>query len=310
MKKILTIIGPTASGKTSLAVDLSKKLNSEIIGLDSRQIYRGMSIGTAQPTIKELGGAKHHLIGFQDPSEPISAGQYAKLVTEKVKNIQVGGKNPIICGGAGLYYRAISRGIFKGSVSDPINRNRLEKLYDNNPSDLLAHLTTIDPEYAELVHINNKKRLVRALEIFEATGKAPSEHFHDQRFNPTTELDLFTVKIKWKRNILNERIQNRADEMLDQGWIAEVETLLKQQDREKKLFTALNSIGYSQIQSFLSNKMSFEEMRDDIIIKTRQFARRQVKWFAKEPIDLTLEMDKLEKKEIVEILCCISRVIV
>ena len=310
MKKILTIIGPTASGKTSLAVYLSKKLNAEIIGLDSRQLYRGMPIGTAQPTNKEMGGVKHHLIGFQDPSDPISAGQYAKLITDKVKNIQANGKNPIICGGAGLYYRAISRGIFKGSVSDPINRDRLEKLYDNNPSELLDHLNAIDPEYAELVHINNKKRLVRALEIFEATGKAPSEHFHDQKSNPTTELDLFTVKIKWKRNILNERIQNRADEMLDQGWIEEVETLLKQQDREKKLYTALNSIGYSQIQSYLRNKMSYEDMREDIIIKTRQFARRQVKWFAKEPIDLALEMDNLDTKEIVQILHCLFQVII
>ena len=107
MKKILTIIGPTASGKTSLAVNLSKKLNAEVIGLDSRQIYSGMSIGTAQPTTKEMGGVKHHLIGFQDPSDPISAGQYAKLITDKVKNIQADGRNPIICGGAGLYYLSL-----------------------------------------------------------------------------------------------------------------------------------------------------------------------------------------------------------
>ena len=310
MKKILTIIGPTASGKTSLAVNLSKKLNAEVIGLDSRQIYSGMSIGTAQPTTKEMRGVKHHLIGFQDPSDPISAGQYAKLITDKVKNIQADGRNPIICGGAGLYYRAISKGIFQGSVSDPINRNRLEKLYDNNPSDLLGHLRAIDPEYADLVHINNKKRLVRALEIFEATGKTPSEHFHDQKSNPTTELDLFTIEIKWKQNVLNERIENRADEMLDRGWIEEVETLLKQQSRNKKLFTALSSIGYSQIQSYLSNKIPYEEMREDIIIKTRQFARRQVKWFAKEPIDLSLEMDNLETKEIVQILYCLFQVII
>ena len=310
MKKIITIIGPTASGKTSLAVNLSKKLNTEVIGLDSRQIYSGMSIGTAQPTIKEMGGVKHHLIGFQDPSEPISAGQYAKLITDKVKNIQANGRNPIICGGAGLYYRAISRGIFKGSFSDPMNRNRLEKLYDSNPPHLLDRLRAIDPEYAELVHINNKKRLVRALEIFEATGKVPSEHFHEQKSNPTTELDLFTIEIKWKRNVLNERIQNRTDEMLKQGWIEEVEILLKKQDRDKKIFTALSSIGYSQIQSYLFNKISYEEMREDIIIKTRQFAKRQIKWFAKEPIDLTLEMNELDTEEIIKILYCLFQVII
>ena len=117
MKKIITIIGPTASGKTSLAVNLSKKINAEVIGLDSRQIYSGMSIVKALPTIKEMGGVKHHLIGFQDPSDPISAGEYSKLVIDKVETIQSNGKVPIICGGAGLYYRAISKGIFEGSTT-------------------------------------------------------------------------------------------------------------------------------------------------------------------------------------------------
>ena len=176
-----------------------------MIGLDSRQIYRGMSIGTAQPTIKEMEGIKHHLIGFQDPSDPISAGEYSKLVIDKVETIQSNGKVPIICGGAGLYYRAISKGIFEGSTTDLLARDRLEKSYDDDPLKLLEQLRSIDPEYAELVHLNNKKRLVRALEIFEATGKTPSENFIEQRFNPTAELDLYTIAIKWKRNILKER---------------------------------------------------------------------------------------------------------
>ena len=309
MRRIITIIGPTASGKTSLAVRLSKKLNAQVIGLDSRQIYKGMSIGTAQPTIEEMDGVKHHLIGFQEPSEPISAGEYSKLLIDRVKAIRSDSKVPIICGGAGLYYRAISKGIFKGSTSDLSVRHRLEESYDNDPIKLLEKLHSIDPEYAELVHLNNKKRLVRALEIFEVTGKTPSENFIDQRSNPTAELDLYTIQIKWTRNILNERIMRRTDAMLDQGWIREVELLLSKQKNDKVLYPAINSIGYDQIQSYLNNKITHEEMREEIIVKTRQFAKKQAQWFEKEPIDLTLEMDNLDSQNISQILYCLLKVI-
>ena len=309
MRRIITIIGPTASGKTSLAVRLSKKLNAQVIGLDSRQIYKGMSIGTAQPTIEEMDGVKHHLIGFQDPSDPISAGEYSKLVIERVKAILSDSKVPIICGGAGLYYRAISKGIFEGSMSDISARHRLEESYDNDPIKLLEKLRSIDPEYAELVHLNNKKRLVRALEIFEVTGKTPSENFIDQISNPTAELDLYTIQIKWTRNILNERIMRRTDAMLDQGWIREVELLLSKQKNDKVLYPAINSIGYDQIQSYLNNKITHEEMREEIIVKTRQFAKKQAQWFEKEPIDLTLEMDNLDSQNISQILYCLLKVI-
>ena len=309
MRRIITIIGPTASGKTSLAVRLSKKLNAQVIGLDSRQIYKGMSIGTAQPTIEEMDGIKHHLIGFQNPSDPISAGEYSKLVIDRVKAIRSDSKVPIICGGAGLYYRAISKGIFEGSTSDISARHRLEESYDNDPIKLLEKLRSIDPEYAELVHLNNKKRLVRALEIFEVTGKTPSENFIDQISNPTAELDLYTIQLKWTRNILNKRIMRRTDAMLDQGWIREVELLLSKQKNDKVLYPAINSIGYDQIQSYLNNKITHEEMREEIIVKTRQFAKKQAQWFEKEPIDLTLEMDNLDSQNISQILYCLLKVI-
>ena len=309
MRRIITIIGPTASGKTSLAVRLSKKLNAQVIGLDSRQIYKGMSIGTAQPTIEEMDGVKHHLIGFQEPSEPISAGEYSKLLIDRVKAIRSDSKVPIICGGAGLYYRAISKGIFEGSTSDLSARHRLEESYDNDPIKLLEKLRSIDPEYAELVHLNNKKRLVRALEIFEVTGKTPSENFINQISNPTAELDLYTIQLKWTRNILNKRIMRRTDAMLDQGWIREVELLLSKQKNDKVLYPAINSIGYDQIQSYLNNKITHEEMREEIIVKTRQFAKKQAQWFEKEPIDLTLEMDNLDSQNISQILYCLLKVI-
>jgi tRNA dimethylallyltransferase len=296
MEKILTIIGPTASGKSSLSVELAKRLNGEIIGLDSRQIYEGMPIGTAQPTDIEMDGIPHHLFGFRNPEKPISSGEYAKMVKEKVVEIHGFGKIPIICGGAGLYYRALKTGIFEGSVSDLPTRDRLDQAYEDDPAALLERLRSIDPEYAEIVHINNKKRLMRALEIFEATGKTPSEHFKNQEENPAETLNLFTILLNWDRKIIIERIEQRTDEMLENGWIEEVQELLIKQSESKKVYPALNSIGYRQIQTYLKDEMTYDEMQEDIVIRTRQFARRQIQWYKKEKIDLIVEMDHLNQE--------------
>jgi len=302
MKKILTIIGPTASGKTSLSVELAKKLDGEIIGLDSRQIYEGMSIGTAQPTQDEMEGIQHHLMGFQDPAIPISAGIYTSKVKEKVTEIQKNGKTPIICGGAGLYFRALKTGIFQGSVSDLPIRNRLDQAYEDDPVALLERLKFIDPEYAEIVHINNKKRLMRALEIYEITGRSPSEHFKAQKEKPTDSLNLYTILLNWNRQKIINRIERRTDEMLENSWIEEVESLLIQQEKSKLTYPGLNSIGYRQIQAYLKNEMTLDEMKEDIVIRTRQFARRQVQWFKKENIDLIIEMDNLDTEKIPQII--------
>jgi|TARA_B100000959_G_C14994597_1_gene629647 tRNA dimethylallyltransferase len=310
MKKIITIVGPTASGKTSLAVKLSKKLNAEVISLDSRQLYNGMPIGTAQPTDKEMEGIPHHLIGFSDPKEPVSAGSYAKLVIDKVRFIQDNGKVPIICGGAGLYYRAIKRGIFKDSISDKGLREKLERSYDEDSIALMEKLKIIDPDYADIVHINNKKRLVRALEIFGATGRSPSDHFNEQSFNPSQCLDLFTVVLDWERENLIKRIEIRLEQMLSLGWVEEVNGLLEKQNKGPSYYPALNSIGYSQIQSYLNGEKNYDKMKEEILIKTRQFARRQRQWFKKENTELLLRMDTLEINEIVQILSGLFRVII
>ena len=302
MEKILTIIGPTASGKSSLSVELAKRLDGEIIGLDSRQIYKGMPVGTAQPTKEEMDGIPHHLFGFRNPAKPISSGEYAKMMKEKVVEIRGFGKTPIICGGAGLYYRALKTGIFEGSVSDLPTRDRLDQAYEDDPAALLARLRSIDPEYAEIVHINNKKRLMRALEIYEATGKTPSEHFRDQEKNQVETMNLFTILLNWDRKIIIERIEQRTDEMLENGWIEEVQELLIKQSESKKVYPALNSIGYRQIQSYLKNELTFDEMREDIVIRTRQFARQQVQWYKKENIELIIEMDNLNHKKIPKII--------
>jgi tRNA dimethylallyltransferase len=301
MDKILTIIGPTASGKSALSVELAKRLDGEIISLDSRQIYEGMPMGTAQPTHEEMDGIPHHLFGFRNPAKPISSGEYAKMVKEKVVEIRGFGKVPIICGGAGLYYRALKTGIFEGSVSDLPTRDRLDQAYEDDPVSLLERLKSIDPKYASIVHINNKKRLMRALEIYETTGKTPSEHFQDQEENPVESMNLFTILLIWNRKIIIDRIEKRTDEMLENGWIEEVQELLIKQSESKMVYPALNSIGYRQIQSYLKGDLTFDEMREDIVIRTRQFAKRQVQWFKKENIDLMVEMDNLDRNMTPEI---------
>ena len=302
MKKIITIVGATATGKTSLAIKLARRFNGEIISLDSRQIYRGMQIGTAQPTNEEMKGIKHHLVGIHNPSNTVSAGVYAELVINKVQSIHSRFKIPIICGGAGLYYRAIKKGIFDGSVTNTLLRKRLEQSYDKNPIILMECLLKIDPEYAKIVHINNKKRLVRALEIYETTGKTPSENFNKQKSNYTNHLDLFTIMLNWNRDILNKRISQRLDYMLELGWIKEVKNLLEKEKNSSLSYPALNSIGYAQIASYLASQIDYQQMKKEIMIKTCQFAKRQVQWFKKENIEIIVEMIDIKNKEIEEIL--------
>jgi len=285
----LAIIGPTASGKSEVAVALAKKINGEVVGMDSRQIYEGMAIGTAQPTLDEQGGVPHHMIGIKPLNEEIAAGAYAKLVLNLVTDIQSRGKIPVICGGAGLYYRAITKGIFEESVSDLNARKQLEDEYDKNGStNLMDRLMELDPEYAEIVHPNNKKRLIRALEIYASTGKPPTEHYQNQSKDSQPQLDLFTIYMDWELDELGDRIAKRTTKMLKTGWVNEVRTLMKQYPDE--VLHPLDSIGYSQIITYLNDEISEKELETEITLRTRQFAVRQIKWFRKETIDLTIKM--------------------
>ena len=296
MKKIITIIGPTATGKTSLSIKLAKLINGQIVGLDSRQIYKGMSIGTAQPTELEMGLVKHHLIGFREPWESISAGEYSDMVIEISKNITKNGFAPIISGGAGLYYRALTSGIFDESTSNMDIRLEIENEYDLNPMLLYEKLKKIDPDYAKIVHINNKKRLVRALEIYQITGVSPSKNFEKQKnqLNKQNKMNLFTIFLSLDREIHRSRIRSRTLEMINNGWIQETKRLIKIKEKNNIDLPALNSIGYEQIVSFLDGEMSRETLLETIINKTWQYARKQIKWFRNEDIDLIIDITNLD----------------
>lgn len=293
MNKILTIIGPTASGKTEFSVKLAKKLNAEIIGLDSRQIYQGLAIGTAQPSILEQEGIPHHLINVMSPSTTVSAGSYSALVRKAVLEIQLRSKTPLICGGAGLYYRALKNGIFAGSKTDNKIRKKLEDEYNEIGSKrMLSKLKKYDPEYAKSIHPNNKKRLVRALEILESTGIAPSINFRVQKELSVPKLNLYTIYLEWDRSVLKDRIAKRTKVMLKNGWVKEVEKIIKNYPR--KHLHPLDSIGYREIISYLKGELTLDLLEEKIIIKTRQFAKRQIQWFKNEKIDLSINMDNFD----------------
>ena len=286
----LAIIGPTASGKSTVAVEIAKRIKGEVIGLDSRQIYKDMAIGTAQPSIKEQRGVLHHLIGIKPPSETISAGAYSKLVLDVAKDIKSRNHIPVLCGGSGLYYRALTQGIFDESKTDLKIRKELENEYDQHGSEtLMSQLISIDPDYAKNVHPNNKKRLIRALEIYQSTGKTPTQHYNKQsNSSKNNTLDLFTIYLEWEKSELNNRIKTRTKEMLKAGWIDEVKKLLK--DYSDAIIPPLDSIGYREIVSYIDDKTTLRSLEKTIDIKTRQFSVRQIKWFNKESIDLTIKM--------------------
>ena len=262
-----------------------------------------MKIGTAQPSKKERDGVVHHLIGCLDPWISISAGQYAKKIYEKIDQIESKGKVPLICGGAGLYYRSITMGLFEKSTTNMEIRKSLEMSYEKSPETLMKKLQLIDPEYSNVVHINNRQRLIRALEIYQNTGKPPTEHYKNQKKN--NQLKLFTIYLDWTRSTLNKRIVTRAKDMISNGWFDEAKLLYHKQDKSKVKFPALNSIGYSQMMKYFKDEINKSELEESIIIETRQFAKRQAQWFSKEKIDIVLKMDNLKIKDLPEILCCI-----
>jgi tRNA dimethylallyltransferase len=302
LNKILTIIGPTASGKTSLSIEIAKLVNGEIIGLDSRQIYKFMKIGTAQPSSDDLERVPHHLIGVRDPKYTISAGQYTEMVKNKILEINSRNKIPIICGGSGLYFRSLYFGLFNKSKSDKNIRKKLEKAYDKHPEALLKRLKKVDLEYSKIVHINNKKRLVRALEIFEITGESPSHHFKNQK-KDNLGSKMFTIYLLRDRNKLLSRISARTKKMLQEGWIDEVRNLLLLQRKSGFTYSALNSIGYNQIIDYLNGLLDYKSLEIKIIQKTNQLSKKQNQWFKKENIDLIIDMDRLEVEEVANIIC-------
>ena len=296
MDKVFAISGPTSSGKTNLAIKLAQNIDGEVIGVDSRQIYKSIPIGTAQPSKKELDAIPHHLIGIKDLNEPISAGEYAKLVDEKIYEIIDRKKVPILCGGTGLYFKALFEGIFSESKTDLDIRKRLEKEYDIDKEVLYKKLESIDPNYALKVHINNKKRLVRALELYEITGKNMSDNFSSDNEKSDFYDKFFTVYLKMSRPILQKRIVKRTNSMLENGLIEEVKNII---DKGYNV-SQLDYIGFDEVTSYLIGNTSLDDACEKIIIRTRQYAKRQLKWFDAQRFDIVIDADNINSDDMVD----------
>jgi len=285
---VLVIVGPTAVGKSAVAVAVASQLGGEIIALDSRQIYRFMPIGTDQPEKKGQGRIPHHLYGIREPDKSISSGEYARLVEQKINVIFQKGNHPILCGGSGLYFKAVTEGLFEGSTSDPTIRQRLkEDLKEKGADALLRKLMKIDPEYARIVHPNNHKRLLRALEIHEITGIPPSEHFKKQK-GKSSLYRFFSAYLRASIEHLEGWIGERTRKMIEAGWVDEVKSLLKL--GYSGLAHPMDSLGYRQIMDYLEGKVDFDEMVTLINIETRQYARKQLKWFDRERVDIRIDV--------------------
>ena len=296
MIKIFSIFGPTGIGKSSLAIELAKKSNGEIIGVDSRQIYKGIAVGTAQPSSTQLERIKHHLIGIKQLNEKISAGEYIRLIDEKIDQILSKGKTPILCGGTGLYFKSLIEGIFEGSHTNEKIRNRLEEEYEINKEKLYERLQKVDPYYAKKVHINNRKRLVRALEIFETTGKSMSENF-DLIPKASKYVDNYHfVYLRMNNELLHSRIYKRIGVMVKDGMINEVQEILN----NKIDISHINYIGFKELSSFIDDKISINAAIESIFIRTRQYAKRQKKWFNSNSYDLSFDLDKVSENDIVD----------
>lgn len=280
MKPTVVVIGgPTASGKSKLGIELAKKINGEIISADSMQIYKDMNIGTAKVTKEEMENIKHYMIDFLSPEERYSVSDYKQSADKSIEEIIKNGKSPIIVGGTGLYIDALIYGIeFTKEEFDEEYRENLNKIADNGGlKDLYNEALKIDPIAMQKISQNDKKRIIRVLEIFKKTGKTKTEQDEKSRINEV-KYDYKVFAIDMERQVLYDRINKRVDLMISKGLIDEVENILK---KYKNFPTAMQGLGYKEVVEYLEGNLSKEEMIDKIKQKSRNYAKRQLTWFRK-----------------------------
>lgn len=275
---ILVIVGPTASGKTAVGIELAQRLNGEIISADARQIYRFMDIGTAKPTAEERSAVRHHLIDFINPDEDYSAGQFAEDASAVIGDILCRGKMPILVGGAGLYIRALFDGFSPMPKIPAEIRVRLKEEGRESLPELYNRLCEVDPEWAAKIQATDTQRILRGLEVFEASGKPFSEH---QKVPPTPPIrhTASYFGLQWEREALYERINARACLMFENGLIEEAASL---RDRGyTPTLNALNAFGYREIFQYLDGKTTLDRALADLQQGTRRYAKRQMTFFRK-----------------------------
>ena len=294
MESVIAIVGPTASGKTKISVELAKLINGEIISADSMQIYKFMDIGTAKPDKNEMSGIRHYLIDEINPDKEFSVARFRELALQHIRHLIDIGKRVIICGGTGLYINSLIYNInFSETISDWELRERLKKEAEKNGNRYLHDkLLEIDPEAAARIHENDTKRIIRAIEVFEYTNKPISYHQHMSRLEPPPYKFIVFV-LRWDRGKLYERINTRVDMMFERGLVDEVKKLSKQ--GYNKNTVAMQGLGYKEVFSYLRGEATYDEVVYTLKRNTRHYAKRQVTWFKRiegiQWIDINDEMN-------------------
>ena len=277
--KVVVIVGPTASGKTAVSIELAKKINGEIISADSMQIYKYMDIGTAKPTLDEMQGIKHYMLDVVMPDETFNVAKYKSMAESAIEEILKKGKVPIIVGGTGLYVNTLVDGIeFADVPGDEEYRNELiEKGYREGAMSIYKELEKVDSESAKKIDPNNIRRVARALEIYKVTGKTKTQLDIESRKEVKYDYRLFGME--WDRETLYNRIDLRVDKMSEAGLIDEVRNVT---EKFKISNTAVQGLGYKEVIEFLNGNISYEEMIEKLKLETRHYAKRQLTWFRRD----------------------------
>jgi len=301
---VIVICGPTASGKTALSIELAKKIDGEIISADSMQIYKEMNIGTAKPDKTEMQGIKHYLLDFVSPDVRYSVAEYKIDATNAIEEILKKGKTPIIVGGTGLYVDTLIYGIEYNDIKiDEEYRKKLEKIVEEKGLETLYKLAVqIDSEAMKKISVNDKKRIMRVLEIYQATGKTKTQQEQESRKNGV-KYNYKVFALNMDREVLYNRINLRVDLMLEKGLIEEVRNL---KEKYNQFPTAMQGLGYKEVVEYLEGDINKEEMIEKIKMETRRYAKRQLTWFRKNKETIWLNAEKDKEENIREIISYIS----
>lgn len=303
-KKLLIIAGPTASGKTALGIELAKRLDGEIVSADSMQIYRGMDVGTAKATPEERRAAAHHLLDIAEPGEQYSVSRYVEDATAVCEELFSRGKQPVVVGGTGLYIDSLLAGRrFAGEAEDSAElRQALSEEFDRRGGgEMLRRLREVDPARAEKLAATDRRRIIRALEVYELTGRSISAHDEESRQREPAYPALYTVLEYADRAALYEKIEARVDRMCEEGLYAETAALLEKGVSDDA--TCMQAIGYRQAAMYLRGEVSEPEARALIKQATRRYAKRQLTWFRRHTEALFLQPDRMSREEMADTVC-------
>ncbi|MGN0979716.1 MAG: tRNA (adenosine(37)-N6)-dimethylallyltransferase MiaA [Candidatus Avoscillospira sp.] len=275
---LICVVGPTASGKTRLAVELAKALNGEVLSCDSMQIYRRMDIGTAKPTPEETQEVPHHMIDVIGPEEPFSVGRYVEMADPILQDILSRGKTCVLCGGTGLYVDSLMAGRTFAPYPETGRRQELEAMADREGIEaVLEKLRAVDPDSAERLHPGNRRRIIRAMEVYLETGKTITQHNLETQAVPAKYHPLWIGLDFTDRADLYRRIDRRVDLMMEDGLLDEIQRLLS--EGVPPTATSLQAIGYKEPMAALRGEMTMEEAVEKVKQESRRYAKRQLTWF-------------------------------